>query len=515
MKKLRSIFKSSAAFFSVRNRLILVTVIGLALTMSIWGWIQLTALDKILIEQQVQRLTGVAETVSTLYQFFPETEDLASLDAALKDHLQTDIRLARIDIFDTSKKGINYVGGASRIQYDWPEIIISAAHKKGTFRYTKLTTEAGPALGLLYPAAGEKEGSHFVVGIIGFTKANVDFMNRARKLLFISSVGLIFVILSLFIVSYRWIIGTPLQGITHTMDEFRRGQYINRIPVKRADEFGTLAEHFNIMADEIHNVMVKNLELTKHLENRVREETGKVVHLQKQLDDLKQLTALGHLTANLAHDLGTPIHSIGGLAKLLLEEKGLSADIVRKLELIVQQTQRLDDVIQNVRKATRLPEPHFELLSLQQLFSETLPLVEPLLQNKNVSLRAQITDNVYVYADRYRIQTALLNIFQNSLEAMERGGDIVIAGKLSEHEGFVSISVADSGVGMPPDFVQKAFAPFFSTKRDGSLRGLGLAIVSDIVKIHNGKIEVKSSPGRGTSVFLHLPIAKQESYAKK
>jgi signal transduction histidine kinase len=515
MKKLLSIIKSSAAFSSVRNRLILLTVIGLALTMSIWGWIQLTALDKILIEQQIQRLMGVAETVSTLYQFFPETEGLASLDAALKDHLQTDIRLARIDIFDTSKKGINYVSGASRIQYDWPESIISAAHKKGTFRYTKLTTEAGPALGLLYPAAGEKESSRFVVGIIGFTKANVDFINHARKLLFISSIGLIFVILSLFLVSYRWIIGTPLQGITHTMDEFRRGRYINRIPIKRADEFGTLAEHFNIMADEIHNVMIKNLELTKHLENRVREETGKVVHLQKQLDDLKQLTALGHLTANLAHDLGTPIHSIGGLAKLLLEEKDLSADVARKLELIVQQTQRLDDIIQNVRKETRLPEPHFELLSIQQLFSETLPLVEPLLQNKTVSLHAQITDNVYIYADRYRIQTALLNIFQNSLEAMEQGGDIVISGKLSEHDGFVSISVTDSGGGMSPDFVQKAFEPFFSTKRDGSLRGLGLAIVSDIVKIHNGKIEIKSSPGRGTSVILHLPIAKKESHSKK
>lgn len=368
------------------------------------------------------------------------------------------------------KKGINYVSGASRIQYDWPESIISAAHKKGTFRYTKLTTEAGPALGLLYPAAGEKESSRFVVGIIGFTKANVDFINRARKLLFISSSGLIFVILSLFLVSYRWIIGTPLQGITHAMDEFRRGRYINRIPIKRADEFGTLAEHFNIMAGEIHNVMIKNLELTKHLENRVREETGKVVHLQKQLDDLKQLAALGHLTANLAHDLGTPIHSIGGLAKLLLEEKDLSADVARKLELIVQQTQRLDDIIQNVRKETRLPEPHFELFSIQQLFSETLPLVEPLLQNKTISLRAQITDNVYIYADRYRIQTALLNIFQNSLEAMEQGGDIVISGKLSEHDGFISISVADSGGGMSPDFVQKAFEPFFSTKRDGSLR---------------------------------------------
>ena len=73
------------------------------------------------------------------------------------------------------------------------------------------------------------------------------------------------------------------------------------------DEWGQLAEHFNMMADEIQQVMTRNLDLNRHLEDRVREETLKVVQLQKQVDDLKQLTALGHLTANLAHDLGTPL----------------------------------------------------------------------------------------------------------------------------------------------------------------------------------------------------------------
>ncbi len=116
-----------------------------------------------------------------------------------------------------------------------------------------------------------------------------------------------------------------------------------------------------MMATEIQQVMASNLDLTRHLEERVKEETLKVVQLQKQVDDLKQLTALGHLTANLAHDLGTPLHSIGGLANLLLEREGWPPDVAHKLQLIVQQTQRLDNVIQNVRRATRLPEPHFEI----------------------------------------------------------------------------------------------------------------------------------------------------------
>jgi len=85
---------------TVRVRLIALIVTGLAVTMAIWGFIQLTALDRILVEQQVKRLEGVAETVSTFYQNFPTKRGLSALDAAMKDHVQSDVRLARIDIFD-------------------------------------------------------------------------------------------------------------------------------------------------------------------------------------------------------------------------------------------------------------------------------------------------------------------------------------------------------------------------------------------------------------------------------
>ena len=186
-------------------------------------------------------------------------------------------------------------------------------------------------------------------------------------------------------------IGRPLKLIIGTIDEFQKGRYVERIPIVRRDEWGQLADHFNLMADEIQNVMARNLDLTRHLEDRVREETLNVVQLQKQVDDLKQLTALGHLTANLAHDLGTPLHSIAGLAKLLLEREGWPPDVAHKLNLIVEQTQRLDNVIQNVRKATRLPEPHFELMTIQKILSETLPLVEPLMQKNHVTMMCRLT----------------------------------------------------------------------------------------------------------------------------
>lgn len=488
------------------------TVVGLALTMAIWGVVQLTAMDKILVDQHAKRLEGVADTISTFYQYFPTKRGLRALDSALKDFIQSDVRLARIDIFDTNRGNVDYVAGVSRVQYEWPDNIIAAVNSKDKVRYVRLETESGPALGLLYPVSGDTKGSQIVVGVIGFSRSNAEIMNSARQLLIFSSIGLLLFILLVLGLSYGWIIGKPLKSIIQTIDEFQKGQYINRIPIVRNDEWGQISTHFNVMADEIQEVMTRYLELNRHLEDRVREETTKVVQLQKQVTDLKQLTALGQLTANLAHDLGTPLHSIGGLAKLLLEKGGWTPDVAHKLNLIVQQTQRLDNVIQNVRKATRLPEPHFEILTVQQILSETLPLVEPFMQRNRVKMKVNINEKVKpLYVDRYRIQTALMNLIQNALEAMPEEGEIIISVENLYSKNFESIIISDTGVGMAPDMVEKVCEPFFSTRQNEGMRGLGLAIVREIIKVHGGNMEIKSVQGQGTSIILNLPIAQQEN----
>ncbi len=496
---------------TVRVRLMMLLIIGLTFTMAIWGIIQLTALDRILVDQQAKRLEGVADTISTFYQFFPTKRGLRALDSALKDYVQSDVRLARIDIFDIRHKNVDYVAGVSRVQYEWPDNIVASLSDKNKVRYMKIETESGPALGLLYAVSGDTKGSHAVVGVIGFTRTNMEIMNIARGLLIFSSIGLLIFILLVLGLSYRWIIGKPLNLIIQTIDEFQKGEYKNRISIVHSDEWGQISKHFNDMADEIQDVMNRNMELTRNLEDRVREETLKVVQLQKQVADLKQLTTLGQLTATLAHDLGTPLHSIGGLSKLLLERGGWPQDVEHKLNLIVQQTQRLDNVIQNVRKATRLPEPIFEVMTVQQILSETLPLVEPFMHKNKVRIRADIGEGTSpLYVDRYRIQTALMNIIQNAQEAMPQGGEINISAQTILSDDFVAITIGDTGPGMTPDMIEKACEPFFSTRREEGLRGLGLAIVRDIIKTHGGKMEIKSSPAAGTSIILYLPVFKDD-----
>jgi signal transduction histidine kinase len=261
------------------------------------------------------------------------------------------------------------------------------------------------------------------------------------------------------------------------------------------------------MASEIEQVIAKNAELTANLENRVHEETQKAIELQKQVDSLQRLAAMGYLTATIAHDLGTPLHSIAGLASLLQERGNWPPDVARKLELIVQQTRRLQTVIQKARLAARPPEVHFEDVDVGEVISETVSLAEPLIIKENTEITAECEKNLpEIYADRSRLQTALLNMIQNALDAMPNGGVITILAEATADRREALISVADTGDGISPEIIERIYEPFFSTREEDGFRGLGLPIVKDIAKLHGGRLVVRSNPKEGATFSLYLPV---------
>lgn len=492
---------------TLRVRLMIATVLGMAAAMALWGWIQLKALEEILDAEIGNKLQGIAETAGTYYQHFPTGKGLSALDEALRDYLQADPTLARIDIFTTAKGTMDYIAGAGRLAYEWPPGLIQPLNDSPRPRFIEMETDSGPALALLHPVLSEGEKKVQVcVGVIAYSQPNEDILSRSRSFLIITSVGLLLFSLLILALSYGWLIGRPLGVIIRTIDEAGKGKHVSRIPINRRDEWGQLADHFNSMAVEIERVLARNQELNRALEARVQEATHQVVHLQRQVDQLQQLTAMGYLTATLAHDLGTPLHSIAGMAKLLLEKGGWPPDVSRKLELIVQQTQRLDSVIQNVRRATRLPDPHLEEVPVHTLLNETLPLVEPTMQKLGIQLHVQVEpDTPPLYVDRYRMQTALFNLIQNAVEAMPGGGTVsVFACPVPDNA--VAVTVQDTGSGIPPELMEKIFEPFFSTRTEDGLKGLGLSIVQDIINIHGGRMEIQSRPDTGTKVTLYFPL---------
>jgi len=494
---------------TVRTRLLLVTTLGLTLTMALWGWLHLRALREVLQRRQLDTLYEVAQTAGEYFQYFPTRQGLAALDRALEDLIEQNPNLVRIDIFTPLPQGFQNVVGVSRVSYDWSESDLTSAFRSGTPRSLSIRTEAGPALALLYPVRSERVPKpSAVVAVVTLTHATTEALHRSQRLLVLSSGGLLLATLTVLSLSYRWIIGRPLRTIIETMDTFRSDGVLRRIPLQRRDEWGHLARHFNQMTEELERVLASHRALQQDLEGRVQAATYRVLQLQHRVNQLERLAALGQLVAVLAHDLGTPLHSIAGLTQLLLEQDVWPPEARRKLELILQQTQRLHAVIQNVRRATRLPEPRMEAVSVPVLLGETLTFVEPWLQRSNIQLQVDVDPDLPpLYADRYRVQTVLLNLIQNAVEAMPSGGRLTISARMVPERHAVALAVRDAGPGIPPEVQARIFEPFFTTRPDEGLRGLGLAIVQDIVKSHGGSIEVESRPGEGTCFVIYWPVA--------
>ncbi|MCX7815934.1 MAG: ATP-binding protein [Syntrophales bacterium] len=472
---------------------------------------QIKVLDELLIQHHQLRLEEIADSVNNFYEHFPTRKGLSALDLTLKEQIQLDERLARIDVLTKHRGGIEYVAGAGRVAYDWPEETIVSVVEKMKPQFFKIDTEAGAALGILSPTLSPKDNSIHIVGVVSFSQWRKDLLAQTRKYLIISSSILLLVVVTLIILTFDWLIGKPLKSIINVIDEFQKGNYNPRIDSLRKDEIGLVAEHFNIMAEEINRVISRNEELTKHLRNRVQEETFKVAQLQQEVSQLQQLAAMGHLVANLTHDIGTPIHSIRGFAQLLLEKGEWSPDVKRKLELIEQQAERIHLTVQNIKKMTRVPEPHFETTTVENLLHDTLPLVEPHIQKAGIKLTVNFEEGMPpLLLDRYRIQTAILNLIQNAVEALKTGGEIKISAQKDEYQKAVVFKVQDNGPGIEPHLLEKVSEPFFSTHKDEGVRGLGLAIVNDIMKSHGGKMHIQSKPGEGTEVSLILPIADSQ-----
>ena len=144
--------------------------------------------------------------------------------------------------------------------------------------------------------------------------------------------------------------------------------------------------------------------------------------------------------------------------------------------------------------------------SIPALLSETLPLIDPLARKAGIALKVDLADNLpLIRADRDRIQTALFNLIQNAIEAMPTGGEITVSAQAAPDRREVSLGVLDTGRGIAPDLLEKVCEPFFSTHQEEGLRGLGLTIVQDIVKLHGGRVHIESRSGAGTRVILSFP----------
>jgi len=226
--------------------------------------------------------------------------------------------------------------------------------------------------------------------------------------------------------------------------------------------------------------------------------------LQERVRRSERLASLGRLAAGVAHEIRNPLSSIRGFAQFFQNRfKGQEKE-QEYAAVMVREVDRLNRVITELLDFARPKEPHRESHNLQEILEQTLKVLEPELAGRNIGVEKKLDASLpRILADRDQLSQAFLNLMLNALESMEGEGKLRISLE-SEGASALTISIADTGKGIPPEDLERVFEPFFSTKRKGT--GLGLAIVHQIVENHKGEIRVESREGEGTTFRITLPI---------
>jgi signal transduction histidine kinase len=226
----------------------------------------------------------------------------------------------------------------------------------------------------------------------------------------------------------------------------------------------------------------------------------------------RRITALGRLTAGVAHEVKNPLNAMTIHLELLKQklaamsrqdQSGQALDA--HVDIISREIRRLDDVVQGFLKFARPEELTFKAVSPSELVDEVLKTLAVEANVTGVKLASSVAIDVpQIEADPGIFRQALLNLAKNAVQAMPHGGTLTIDAAATK-DGRVEIRVSDTGVGIAPENLAKIFDLYFTTKPSGT--GIGLSLVYRTVQLHNGDIDVESMPGRGTTFVIKMPRA--------
>ncbi len=227
--------------------------------------------------------------------------------------------------------------------------------------------------------------------------------------------------------------------------------------------------------------------------------------MERVMRENERLAAVGRMAAGVAHEVRNPLSSVKGLALLLKGRFADNSSDSEAADLLIDQVERMNRTVSELLSFARPAPLKLQRISLKELLENTIRLIDTDAGNSGVTTKFFADpDLLDVAADRDRLNQVFINLLLNSVQAMERGGELSVTAENAAEGQSVIIKIRDTGCGIPPENIAQLFYPYFTTKTGGT--GIGLAISQKIISDHKGTIRVDSIVGRGTTVTVELPV---------
>jgi len=344
-----------------------------------------------------------------------------------------------------------------------------------------------------------------------------------QKTLFLA--GLTTLLLVFFLMFFtRRQIKRPLTEIIKASDAVAHGDRKVRLesPPKLLRDLRLVSSAFNKMLDNLQAATDELENWSQQLEYKVQKKSEEISEIQNELVNIERIASLGKLSSSVAHEINNPLSGVLTYTKLVhkhlrkMEMKDKEKkSMLRYLNVIENETKRCGDIVKGLLDFSRSDKVDFKPHHLHRLMKETYMLIEHQMKMENILFQTDFSaTNDLILCNGNQIKQAGIAILMNASEAILENGIILIK-TTNPDDTHIKVEITDNGVGIAGEDILHIFEPFYSTKEKASGIGLGLAIVHGIVQSHNGKIDVDSELGKGTTISLQLPLAKSIDSNKK
>ena len=338
---------------------------------------------------------------------------------------------------------------------------------------------------IVLAAAGRPFGS-VRVGV-STTLLRAQLLESLRAGLWVTAISvgiaLIIALLSAQVLSAR------VRAVISGLERFREGQFAYRLNVQGGDELSLLASSINALGER--------------LETARRRAAAGDTNTDELLAATGQLSAWAKVASGLVHEMADPLNAMAlHLNHLKRKWKEPPEDARHHIEVLGDELRRLETTLTGFRRFAMLGEMKSEWFDMKAFIEEIAERARESADRSRIEVLAETTDAPRrFWGDPKLLRQALSNLVANAEQAMPGGGRLIVAARRG-HDA-VDVSVADQGIGIPAEVQNRVFDLYFTTKVEGS--GIGLAVVRQVAQLHGGNVDLRSAPGEGTRITLHLP----------